>query len=178
MPQILVKLQEMGEEANVNDLEVVESEVKTRLATSEAERAIEKLAGIENGSETTSQKTSKKSSNSLDFDLDDALAQKHRIERADYSGSEIESEDAEDSELAEELEGFINDRSESDSGEIKVESSESDAENEISSEDEREAAPKLKGQLAFDFNDESDENETVKKRKIYSAVIMDSSDSE
>lgn len=146
----------MGEDVDVRDLETVESEIMTRLATTEAERAMESIsAGLETGSNAQA------SSTGMDFNIDELLTRNRsqrieRSERTEYTDNESEEESEEDEEeYAREMKEFINDRSDDES--------EKDANDEAEFSDSEikpanQQFKKGKG-ITFNFSDDDDEEE-------------------
>lgn len=179
----------MGDNVDLKDLEVVEGEIMTRIATNEAEKAMESIsAGLESRNQDANE----------DFNVEEFLAApqpRTRIERPEFTDNESESESEDDEiEYARELREFIDDRSDESEPERSNNSeSENSSETELSelseqSESDSEAFNRVKKGITLNFSidseDEKDdivskssvvneeESAPVKKRNI--AVIMDS----
>ena len=172
----------MGENVDLRDLETVESEIMTRLATNEAEKAMESISA---GLGTRNQDADE---GDMDFNVEEFLAApqlRTRTERPEFTDNESESESEDDEEeYAREMNEFINDRSD-EIEQDRANTSESE-EHELSelselSESDSEAVNRAKRgiTLAFDSQSETEDivpivgdDAPVKKRNI--AVIMDS----
>lgn len=113
----------MGEDVNLNDLARVESEVFTKMATDQAEQALEEIGNDEENSniQVSSAVASKRSTN-FDFDLEKILetkfTKKRNPERYEFDerNSELDSELDESISAgldSKELDDFINDNSDS-----------------------------------------------------------------
>jgi hypothetical protein len=183
----LARLKEMGENVDLRDLEAVEGEIMTRIATNEAEKAMENIsAGLESRNQDADEAD-------LDFNVEEFLAapqQRTRTERPEFTDNEEESESEDDEvEYAREMKEFINDKSDESEG---TDSSESEDHNlselteqsdQIESESDSEAISRVKKGITLNFSEsedelvskpsvEAEESAPVKKRNI--AVIMDS----
>jgi hypothetical protein len=139
----------MGEDVDVRDLETVESEIMTRLATNEAEKAMESIsAGLE--AETAIKASSKEL---IDFNIDELLSSRRnerfeRSERTEFVDNESEEEDEEEEDYSKEMNDFINDHSDE---------SEREDEDDEFRDFEMKPNKKVKRRITFNFSDDEEE---------------------
>ena len=175
----------MGDGANLKDLEIVESEIMTKLATSEAEKALESInAGLDK--HTTSISHPK---DHLDFDLSEMLAnhtrgRKGRSEKSEIIGTsdseEVEDDHQDDDEeYSREMNGFINDNSAEDEEEEEVVEQEVEVEEKKIKEEEtlfeRQTGGKSRG-ISFNFESSEDENEEEAKNQNHAPTTVEDKD--
>ena len=163
----------MGEDVDLRDLETVESEIMTKLATTEAEKAMECIsAGLKANNRATSTES--------DFNIDELLTRNRserieRGERTEFTDNESGSESLEDEEeYAKEMNGFINDRSDESEREPSLESESENEEEEEAEFSDSEKKPieriNVGRGITFNFDDEEEE-EGQKEEEVTTAVI-------
>ena len=174
----------MGEDVDLKDLETVESEIMTKLATTEAEKAMENIsASLE--TQPAPSKTD------LDFNIDELLIgmsrsrteRTERSERTEFTDNESENESEDDEEeFAKEMGDFIDDGSDESEAERPQFNSESEEEEAEFSDSDK---PKVKRGITFNFGESEDgdsdaqqEQEDAMPITSLSTIINDDEDAQ